>query len=89
MLQMLGELNKLLDRPVGDADVREVMPTYTGHNGFLNQVIVPLYSILKAVGFGAPILEQFVVVLLPADAIGLYQRLCPQVHHEWQDVGCL
>ena len=54
---MLGELNRLLDRLVDDTDARDMMPTYSGHNGFLNEVVVPLYSILKAVGFRVPILE--------------------------------
>ncbi|KAG0619713.1 hypothetical protein M758_4G159300 [Ceratodon purpureus] len=45
---MLGELNRLLDRLVDDTDARDMMPTYSGHNGFLNEVVVPLYSILKA-----------------------------------------
>lgn len=50
---MLAELNRLLDRLVGDI----VMPTYTGENGFLNHVVTPLYGILKAVGFCVPILK--------------------------------
>lgn len=53
---MLAEVNQLLERQAGDADVRAVMPTYTGENGFLNHVVVPLYSILKAVSFGPLIL---------------------------------
>lgn len=88
MLQMLGELNKLLDwRPTDDADALAVMPTYTGYNGFLNHVIVPLYSILKSVGFGLPILEQCVVVLLASDNLELYTTLCPQAHPELKDRG--
>ena len=55
--QMLRELNRLLDRLLDDTDVRDMMPTYTGHNGFLNYVVVPLYNILKAVGFHVPNLE--------------------------------
>lgn len=43
---MLGELNRLLEFSGAD-DVLAVMPTYTGVNGFLNHVVVPLYTILK------------------------------------------
>jgi hypothetical protein len=73
---MLGELNRLLEsRPTNDADSLAVMPTYTGYNGFLNHVIVPLYSILKAVGFGVRILEQCVILLLSAYRLGLCKIL--------------
>lgn len=53
---MLGELNRLLEFSGAD-DVLAVMPTYTGVNGFLNHVVVPLYTILKLVGFCIPFLS--------------------------------
>jgi len=87
LLQMLGELNKLLDRPIGNADARAVMPTYTGHNGFLNHVVVPLYSILKAVGCGALKLEQCVVLLLAADASGIVSDSTPT--SQLRMAGCI
>ena len=64
LLQMLGELNRLLEsRPTNNTDAHAVMPTYTGYNGFLNYVIVPLYSILKAVGLVFSILSNVFYLL--------------------------
>lgn len=59
VLQMLAELNRLLDRLVDDTDVVDMMPTYSGYNGFLNHVVVPFYNILKAVGFRIPCLQLY------------------------------
>lgn len=52
--QMLSELNRILDRHIDPDAAQAVRPTYSGYNGFLNQVVLPIYNLAKAVSCTSP-----------------------------------
>lgn len=49
VVQMLQELNKAIDGFTDNVELQGEIPTYAGPNGFLNNIIVPIYEVVKAV----------------------------------------
>ncbi|XP_024361867.1 callose synthase 12 isoform X2 [Physcomitrium patens] len=45
---MLQELNKAIDGFTDNVELQGEIPTYAGPNGFLNNIIVPIYEVVKA-----------------------------------------
>ena len=46
---MLADLNAVLNNFDNDIEVQGEMPSYAGPNGFLNNIVFPIYQVVKAV----------------------------------------
>lgn len=49
IIQMVLELNRMLEGFIDEDSARESAPTYREPNGFLKNVIIPLFEVVQAV----------------------------------------